>query len=565
VPRRLALAAALVIASAVLLAVAGGAAGRSTGSSATPSARVGAFYFDGWAGALSNFHFDGLAHPASNGAFFPGRRPLSGWRDHTPEALQAQLRWARAAGIDFFVFDWYREGVGDSYFTNAAHDKYLKLGDRAGVGFALMYVSHEPFGVPLDEWPAVVEKWVTRDFADPDYVRIGGKPMLVIYETHRVAAQWGGAQGVNRAIEILQETAKRHGLPGVFVVGARQDYWDYSRDCVLNCGYDGDLLEQNYDALTKYTFNLVVEPVDGPMPYSRLVAAEKRNWERYAQQSRFPYIPSVVAGWDPRPADSRFDGRLYWLTRSPAEVGGFLRDAIDWVERNPQMRVEPAPVAPVVLIEAWNELQEGAHVVPVDEHGYTYVQAIAEAVGIPWTAPPKHTLRVSPSTRGSVKSKPAGIACPPTCTAGFDEGLEVTLTAAAKRRSTFDRWSGRCTEDLFERACPVVLVRHSTVKPLLTATVQRRALTVRLSGAIARGKLSALDGYANCAKLEPIQIQRRRGNSWVRIASTLTDQRGRYAVTLRNRPGTYRALVPRSDVGDHACLAATSPLVTSTR
>src|SRR5712691_5360495 len=47
-----------------------------------PLARVGAIYFDGWACPLTNFHFKGLL-----GSKFAGRRPLSGWRDDTPQAI----------------------------------------------------------------------------------------------------------------------------------------------------------------------------------------------------------------------------------------------------------------------------------------------------------------------------------------------------------------------------------------------------------------------------------------------------------------------------------------------
>ena len=369
---------------------------------APPTARVGAFYFDGWSGPLSNFHFDGLAHPGPNGQF-PGRQPLYGWRDNSLQSMRTQLSWARQDGISFFVFDWFRKDVDP--LINVAHDNYLKLREHQGVGFALMWVNNDIFGIPLDQWPAVVEKWVTQDFLNPDYVRIDGKPLLIVYETQEATRQWGGAAGVNRAIAILQEAARRHGLPGVFVVGGHQDYWDYTVGCFLNCGYDGDLLAQHYDALTKYTSNLSVQPVDGPMPYSNLVASEERNWDRYAQESPFPYIPSVAAGWDGRAADERPEGHLFWFTRSPAELGGFLNDAIAWVGRNPRMRVEPAPAPPVVLIEAWNELQEGAFVLPTKDDDYGYGQAIASALGIPWTGFHARHIVVSRVRPGPVRGE----------------------------------------------------------------------------------------------------------------------------------------------------------------
>src|SRR5438105_15457082 len=119
------------------------------------------------------------------------------------------------------------------------------------------------------------------------------------------------------------------------------------------------------------------------------------------------------------------------------------------------MRVEPAPAPPVVLIEAWNELGEGAYLVPTDEDGYSYGQAIAQAVGIPWTPPPKHTLRVTPSSRGTVTSTPAGLVCPPACTANFDEGLQVTLTSRTDHGFRLDGWTG-CTDT--HPTCSVVLV-----------------------------------------------------------------------------------------------------------
>src|SRR6476620_5884903 len=161
----------IVAVSFVLLALVPAAAHTSAGP--TPSAWVGAFYFDGWAGPTSSFHFDGLAHPGPLG-YFPQRRPLSGWRDNTPGELEAQLRWAHADGISFFVFDWYHDPGPSNGPINMAHDNYLKLSNHDGVGFALNYIAQGGFGIPLGELPAVADQWATEDFQNPDYVRIDG-------------------------------------------------------------------------------------------------------------------------------------------------------------------------------------------------------------------------------------------------------------------------------------------------------------------------------------------------------------------------------------------------------
>ena len=60
---------------------------------------------------------------------------------------------------------------------------------------------------------------------------------------------------------------------------------------------------------------------------------------------------------------------------------------------------------------------------------------------------PTFPLAVTPAGTGSgtVSSTPSGIACPGTCSANFNSGALVTLTAVAGSGSTFAGWSGACT------------------------------------------------------------------------------------------------------------------------
>ena len=306
---------------------------------------------------------------------------------------------------------------------------------------------------------------MTRDFLQPDYLRIGGRPLLVILDTTLFRQQQGGTAGVNAALATLQNAAHQHGLPGVFVVGGR--YTDYlNADCFPGCvGTDGGptgLAQEGYDGLTEYAYTGVLAPIDGPRPYSDVVTAKELNWEQFAQKSPVPYIPSIMDGWDPRPWDERPYGHLFWFVRTPAEVGGFLRDAIAWVDAHPTMRIEPAPAPPLVLVEAWNELGEGGYLLPTDADGYRYGQALAGAFGLAWAPPPRHTLTVRLSGRGSVRSSPAGIHCPPRCRAVFAEGRKLTLTAVPKRSFTLSRWIGACRGS--QPTCSFILLRGLAVR-----------------------------------------------------------------------------------------------------
>jgi uncharacterized repeat protein (TIGR03803 family) len=56
-----------------------------------------------------------------------------------------------------------------------------------------------------------------------------------------------------------------------------------------------------------------------------------------------------------------------------------------------------------------------------------------------------YTLSVSKTGSGTVTSSPSGIDCGSTCSASFDAGTQVTLTASAASGSTFGGWSGACS------------------------------------------------------------------------------------------------------------------------
>jgi List-Bact-rpt repeat protein len=54
------------------------------------------------------------------------------------------------------------------------------------------------------------------------------------------------------------------------------------------------------------------------------------------------------------------------------------------------------------------------------------------------------TLTVNVPRGGTVTSTPAGISCPPTCNASFDNGTQVTITASAEDGFAFLKWEGDC-------------------------------------------------------------------------------------------------------------------------
>jgi hypothetical protein len=77
----------------------------------------------------------------------------------------------------------------------------------------------------------------------------------------------------------------------------------------------------------------------------------------------------------------------------------------------------------------------------------TFTIAAVSAVTATFDLVPTFELSVgvAGSGSGTVSSSPAGIDCGSTCSAEFEEGTEVTLTASAASDSTFSGYSGACS------------------------------------------------------------------------------------------------------------------------
>jgi len=98
-------------------------------------------------------------------------------------------------------------------------------------------------------------------------------------------------------------------------------------------------------------------------------------------------------------------------------------------------------------------------------------------------APPEEefplTVETTGTGTGTVESTPEGIDCPSECTAEFEEGTEVELTAAAGAGSTFTGWSGACTGT---GACKVTMNEAKTVKANFDKAAASLKLTVEKEG-----------------------------------------------------------------------------------
>src|ERR671934_1273077 len=252
--------------------------------------QVGAYYFSGWAHGPN----DNLSPLLT---WSPLRRyePLIGWYDDSQHQVDQSIDQAANAGLTFFAFDWYdlaRSPYPTDRRLNDGLRFYLSSPKRTRLKFCIQFVDQAPFLPRARDWPVLVRTWL-RYFAQPDYVRVGGKPLFIVFSPENMRLIFGSPANVHRALDYLRAQARRHGLPGITIAVAatvtpRGNPWNYGR-----------LAHEGYDVTTGYNYHDVGgEQRRVPIPYSRLVQDNEAMWERVATHLPQPYIPVITRAWD---------------------------------------------------------------------------------------------------------------------------------------------------------------------------------------------------------------------------------------------------------------------------
>lgn len=316
--------------------------------------KVGAYYFDGWAGhhRASNNPAETWAKNAPSNSSkrlaeeFGEREPVWGWRDDAQEIMERQIDLAADNGIEFFLFCWYwRDNGGpinpsaiESLSLHTSMNLYLKAKNKNRIKFGLLVANHQGSEIKgTENWGKATEFWM-KYFNDPQYVKVDGKPLVVIFNS-------GGCD--NDAIAKMQEVSKAQGLnQGLSIAGC------------------GNVADKNFGYKTHYNMNPGYTAGHEAHKYSELIDSHKKNWVGTEKQ---PYIPEVTVGWDKRPWEDK-SGKgtggakegWYFPNRTTKEFKGFLTDAITWMDGHPTQTTKER----YVLIYAWNELGEGGYLVP---------------------------------------------------------------------------------------------------------------------------------------------------------------------------------------------------------
>ncbi len=314
----------------------------------TGAYQVGVYYFPGW--------YDATRWAPIMG--WPNRKPVLGWyAEGSPEVADWHIKWMLEHGITWIAYDWYW-CKGGRHLEHGLHDGFFKARYQHMMKFCLLYANHNPKGTTsVEDSIALTKFWVENYFKRPNYLRVDGKPVMIIFSPRRITEDIGH-ENVKAMFDKMDDVCREHGIPGIYMTA-----------CIGRSSDIKALKDEGYSAVSGY--NPGVGFADKPMlPFTHLTAATETLWNTVADAGIMKLIAPLSGGWDPRPWHGP-NPRIYYPDMNPASFLAHCRAAkkfLDTRDTDPRL----------CIIEAWNEWGEGSSIEPAAEFGFGYLDAVRE-------------------------------------------------------------------------------------------------------------------------------------------------------------------------------------------
>lgn len=200
---------------------------------------------------------------------------------------------------------------------------------------------------------------ISPNFLDPRYIRVDGKPMLLVYRIDLLP-------NPQKAAEIWRAECKRKGLGEIYLVAVQSftitDPRPYGFDAAVqfpphNLGDTG----QKSLKITNPKFKGRV------FDYKSAV-----NTMLQGGADGYTLFKTVMPSWD-NTARRQNEANIF-INATPSAYKNWLENVVTYTIQNLPWKKR------FVFINAWNEWAEGTHLEPDRRYGYAYLQATADAI-----------------------------------------------------------------------------------------------------------------------------------------------------------------------------------------
>jgi len=292
-----------------------------------------------------------------------------------PEVLYRQAALARRYGVYGFCIHHYwfagrtlletplrnllgNQDIDIRFCLNWANENWTRVWD-GGDKKILIAQKHSPeddlaFAVSLE-----------KAIADPRYIRINGRPLLMIYRPSRLPDARATADRWRNHFE-------RAGFGDPYLVISQADFEAHPHQFGMDasagfpphlCGYSSSrhIRRHVLAKLENRQYMGFVKSYD-KMMRNALAMLHNNPSNQYPPYTLFP---GVCPGWDNHARKEH--GAQAFVGSTPQKYGKWLKAACEFaLQRN-------APDEQIVCINAWNEWAEGAHLEPDRHFGYAFL------------------------------------------------------------------------------------------------------------------------------------------------------------------------------------------------
>jgi len=326
-----------------------------------PGATVGAIRWDAWVGdtstngVIAGSHIGLEVEGALGPNQFHDRIPFYGVetstssvqvRQLTQGQMDADIAYAKRAGLNYWAFCYYADGSG----MDIARNLYQASTQREGLNFTLVL---GPGSIPT---PTLV-----TEMAKPHFQKVlNGRPLLYLFGFS------ADSYAANYVAEV-RAAAATAGLPNPYIV-VMNPTSSTAASIASTVGAD---------AVSAYADS----PINGAA-YSQVISQNSANWNNH-KATGHKVVPWVTAGWDNRPRAlypqsfvSPTPPTNAWAQQATAaEVATNLQNALTW-----NQNFAATADANTVIMYAWNEFDEGGWLTPTLSKGTDRVDALSNAL-----------------------------------------------------------------------------------------------------------------------------------------------------------------------------------------
>lgn len=323
--------------------------------------------------------------------FSPLRQPLWGYVDEAdPAVMEMQIDTAADHGVNVFIYDWYWYD-GRPFLENCLNDGFLKAKNNHRMQFYLMWANHDvnycwdvrnsaaPWGQELiwrgmadeTQFDIISDRLVEKYFCHPQYYKIGGKPVFMIYDLKNLIAGLGGVENTRRKLDALREKCVKAGLPGLHLQICQwgdniENFSGVDSNTDLGSAHTSQIAKVlGFNSASNYQF---VHFTDVCRDYGEILADVIPMWQRFYDLYEGNYFPHVSLGWDNNLRFHKFKPKIV-RNNTPEAVEEAFRAAKHFVDTH------DLP-APLITVNSWNEWTETSYLEPDKLNGYGYLEAI---------------------------------------------------------------------------------------------------------------------------------------------------------------------------------------------